>query len=66
MIHLESLAITDSQALKKAEIEGFAKWWKQASYIIHAAIYLDVLSPIKHLPKCLTYTGNFDYYNCPV
>ena len=49
MTHLESLAITDSQALKKAEIEGFAKWWKQASYIINAAIYPDVLSPIKRL-----------------
>ena len=35
--------------MKKAEIEGFAKRWKQASYVIHAAIYLDVLSPIKRL-----------------
>ena len=40
--HLESSAINDSQALKKAEIEGYAKLWKQASYVIHAAIYLDV------------------------
>ena len=48
MTHLESLAVTDLQGLK-AEIEGFAKPWKQASYVIHAAIYLDVLSPIKRL-----------------
>ena len=49
MTHLESLAITDSSALKKAEIEGYAKLWKPASYVIHAAIYLDFLSPIKRL-----------------
>ena len=49
MTHLESLAITDSQALKKAEIEGFVKRWKKASYIIHAAMYLDVLNPVKCL-----------------
>ena len=36
--HLESRAITDSQALKCAGIEGFAKKWKCASYIIHIPV----------------------------
>ena len=49
MTRLESLGITDSSALKKVEIEGYATLWKPASYVIHAAIYLDVLSPIKRL-----------------
>ena len=30
--HLESLANTDSQALKHAEIEGEAKKWKNGKY----------------------------------
>lgn len=49
MSHLESLAQTDSQALKGAELEGFAAKWKHASYVVHIAIYLNVLSPIKRL-----------------
>lgn len=49
MAHLESLATTDSQALKRAELEGFEKKWQNASYPIHISIYLDVLSPILRL-----------------
>ena len=45
--HLESLANTDSQALKREEIEGEAKKWKNGKFPIHLAIYLDVLTPLK-------------------
>ena len=44
------MAITDSQALKKAEIEGYIKRWKNTSYVIYAAICLDVLSPLRRVP----------------
>lgn len=47
--HLEYLAHTDSQYLKKAEIEGFAKKWKYAKFSLYLAIYLDVLTPLKVL-----------------
>lgn len=43
IIHLESLAQTDSQALKRAELVGFAKKWVQAKYPNHLALYLDIL-----------------------
>ena len=45
MQHLESLTQTDSQALKRAELVGWAKKWMDAKYPIHLAIYLDVLTP---------------------
>ena len=44
--HLESLCHTDSQALKRAELVGQAKKWKDATYPMYMAIYLDILSPI--------------------
>ena len=46
MTHLESLCYTDSQVLRKAELEGQAKKWKEATYPMYMAIYLDILSPI--------------------
>ena len=49
--HLESLAHTDSQALKRAEIVGEEKKWKNAKFPIHLAIYLDVLTH----PKVLSF-----------
>ena len=49
MQHLESLAQTDSQALKKAELVGWPKKWMDAKYPIHLAIYLDVLTPLNVL-----------------
>ena len=45
--HLELLTNTNSQALKRAEIEGEAKKWKNGKFSIHLAIYLDVLTPLK-------------------
>ena len=47
MTHLESLAVTDSQALKRSEIEGFVKQWHYAKFPLHMAMYLDILQPIK-------------------
>ena len=46
---LGQLAQTDLQALKRAEICGLVKKWKNANLIINIAIYLDVLAPIKRL-----------------
>ena len=47
--HVESLSQTDSQASKRAELKGYLKKWKDASYPINISIYLDVLSPIRQL-----------------
>ena len=49
MKHLESLAHTDSQALKRMELQGEAKKWENAKFPIHLAIYLDILTPPKVL-----------------
>jgi hypothetical protein len=53
MSHLESLAHTDSQALKLAEIHGQVKKWSHASYPINMAVYLDILSPIRRISVAL-------------
>ena len=42
--HLESLANTDSQALKQAEIEGEAKKWENVKFPLYLAIYTDLLT----------------------
>ena len=42
MAHIESLSQTDSQALKRAEIEGLAKKWLQGKYPIYLAMFLDI------------------------
>ena len=49
MTHLESLSQNDSQALKRAELEGFFKHWLQAKYPLNLAIYLYILQPVKVL-----------------
>ena len=49
LTNLESLAQTDSQAFKRAELVSFAKKWVQAMYPIHLALYLDILQAIKVL-----------------
>ena len=51
--HLESLANTDSQALKCHKIEGYAKKWQYAKFQLHIAMYLDVLMPLKVLSVSL-------------
>ena len=47
--HIESLSLTDSQPLKRAELKGYLLKWKDASILISLAIYLDILSPLKRL-----------------
>ena len=49
MKQLESLAQTDSQSLKQAELESSIKKWMNAKYHIHLAIYLDILTSLKVL-----------------
>ena len=51
--HLESLANTDSQTLKRHEIKGYAKKWQYAKFPLHIAMYLDVLTPLKVLSVSL-------------
>ena len=51
IIHLESLANTDLQALKRHEIEVYAKKWQYAKLSLHIAMYLDVLMSFKSI-KC--------------
>ena len=45
--HLENLAQTDLQALKRAEIAGYTKKWIDAIYVVNMSIYLNILSPIR-------------------
>ena len=52
LTHLESLAQTDPQTLKRAELVNFAKKWVQAKYPIHLALHLNILQPIKVLSLC--------------
>ena len=47
--HLESLSQTDSQALKRSELEGHSKKWKDAMYPMYMAIYLDILLSIRRI-----------------
>ena len=51
--HLESLANTNSQVLKRHEIEGYAKKWQYAKFPLPIAMYLDVLTPLKVLSVSL-------------
>ena len=39
LAHVESLSQTDSQALKRAEIEGLAKNWLPGKYPMHLAVF---------------------------
>ena len=49
MEHIESLAQTDSQALKRAELVGRSKTWMDTICPTYSAIYLDILAPLKVL-----------------
>ena len=42
---------TDLLPKKRAELKGFLRKWKHAKYVIHIAIYLDVLAPIRQLSQ---------------
>ena len=47
--HLEQLAHTDSQLKKREEIKGFVNKWKDTGYLMHIAIFIDILSPMCRL-----------------
>ena len=49
LAHAESLAHTDSQPLKQAELKGYVKKWKHATYPMYIALYLDILAPLHQL-----------------
>ena len=49
MTHLEQLAHGDSQPKKREEIKGYSNKWQDAGYVIHMAIFIDILSPLRRL-----------------
>ena len=50
MTHLEQLAHSNSQPKKREEIKGYLnKWQDDAGYVIHMAIFIDILSPLRRL-----------------
>ena len=53
MTHLEQLAHTDSQLKKREEIKEFVNKWKDTGYLMHIAIFIDMLSPICRLSLSL-------------
>ena len=53
MTHLEQLVHTDSQLKKREEIKGFVNKWKDTVYLMHIAIFIDILSPIRGLSLSL-------------
>ena len=42
--HLEQLAHTNSQLKKHEEIKGFRNKWEDTGYLMHVAIFIDILS----------------------
>ena len=49
MTHLAQLPHSDSQPKKREEIEGYLNKWQDAGYVIHMAIFIDILSPLRRL-----------------
>ena len=47
--HVESHAQTDSQPLKRAELKGYVKKWRHATYPVYIALYLDILARLHQL-----------------
>ena len=45
--HLEQLAHTNSQLKKHEEIKGFVNKWRDTGYLMHIAIFIDILSPMR-------------------
>ena len=53
MTHLEQLSHTDSQLRKREEIKGFVNKSKNTGYLMHIAIFIDILSPMRRLSLSL-------------
>ena len=49
MTHLEQLPHSNSQPKKQEEIKGYLNKLQDASYVIHMAIFIDILSPLQRL-----------------
>ena len=49
MTSLEQLAQTDLQLEKREEIKGFVNKWKDTGYLMHIAIFIDIISPMSRL-----------------
>ena len=47
--HLEQLAHSDSQPKKREEIKGYLNKWQDTGYIIHMAILIYILLPLRRL-----------------
>ena len=43
------MAHSNSQPKKQEEIKGYLNKWQDAGYIIHMAIFIDILSPLRRL-----------------
>ena len=53
MTYLEQLAHTDLQPKKREEIKGFVNKWKDAGYLMHILIFIDILSLMHRLSLSL-------------
>ena len=45
--HLEQLTYTDSQLKKCEEIKEFVNKWENTGYLMHIAVSIDILSPMR-------------------
>ena len=53
MTHLEQPTHTNSQLKKREEIKGFVSKWKDPGYLMHIAIFIDILSLMHQLSLSL-------------
>ena len=58
MTQLEQLSHSDSQPKKREEIKGYLNKWQDAGYIIHMAIFIDILSPWRRLNLSMQHENN--------
>ena len=58
MTHLKQLAHTDSQLKKHEQIKGFVNKWKDTGYLVHIAIFIDILSLMCRLSLSLQHDNH--------
>ena len=54
----EQLAHSDSQPKKREEIKDYLNKWQDAGYVIHMAIFMDILSPLRRLSLSMQYQNH--------
>ena len=54
----EQLAHSDSQPKKQEEIKDYLNKWQDAGYVIHMAIFMDILSPLRRLSLSMQYQNH--------